>query len=123
MNNRFDDDNLRPLSQLEREYLDRLLSAEFTGRAELIEQVRSARVRTIDSDGSIQIEPHTTTLATVVNRIPVEAEATDEDGVPIYFLLHAVDGRVQELEIYKADGSLIRKRPSAEELQVVVLAP
>ncbi len=113
--------DLRPLSELERGYLQRLLSVEFPGRSELIGQIESALVRTIDSDGSIQIEPQNDIRAPVVKRIPVEADTVDEDGVPVHFLLHVLDSRASELEIYKADGSQIRRTPLPDELNVTVL--
>jgi len=35
----------------------------------------------------------------------------DADGVQVEILLHVVDGRLNELEIYKVDGSPIIKQP------------
>jgi hypothetical protein len=48
----------------------------------------------------------------------VEASAIDGDGVPIYLLLHVVNGMVAELQIYKADGSPIQVMPLAEAFEV-----
>jgi len=45
--------------------------------------------------------------AKVKRRIPAEAEFRDTDGVLIHILLHVIDGKVNELEIYKEDGSPI----------------
>jgi hypothetical protein len=112
---------VRPLSAPERAYLDRLMSADFAGRREIMLQIASALARTIDSEGSIELQPQVTVAAPVQKRVPVEAEGLDVDGVPIYFLLHVVDSRVHELEIYKADGSTIRRLPDPQELTVTVL--
>jgi hypothetical protein len=59
--------------------------------------------------------------AAVKKRIPVEAEGLDEDGITVHFLLHVVDGFATELEVYKDDGSLIKRRPSPNDLKVIVL--
>ena len=58
--------------------------------------------------------------ATVVSRIPVEAEGFDSDGCCIHFLLRVVDGRVAELEIYKDDGTRMKRFPRPEDLTVTV---
>jgi|ERR1043165_46398 hypothetical protein len=113
----------RPLTDLERSYIARLLSAQFPGREEVEEQLKSALARRIDYEGSVEIIPTSRIRAVVSKRIPVEGEASDVDGVPIYFLLHVVDATVRELEIYKADGSPIRRMPTPEQIDVVVLPP
>ncbi len=41
--------------------------------------------------------------------------------MPIYFLLHVVEGRVHELEIYKTDGSTILRLPAPDEVTVIAL--
>src|SRR5438094_5363254 len=111
----------RPLTKLERGYVDRLLSAQFPGREEVEEQLRSALARRIDDEGSVEIISASRLHAPVTKRIPVEGEARDVDGVPIHFLLHVVDSTVRELEIYKADGSPIRRMPAPEQVEVIVL--
>jgi hypothetical protein len=44
------------------------------------------------------------------------------DGVPVYFLLHVVDGFVSELEIYKADGKSILALPEPGKIQLLAQA-
>jgi len=74
--------------------IDALLSAEFPGKDALRMQMATALVRTLDEDGGLEISPAEESLpATVVYRVPVEAEAEDVDGMPIHVLLHVVDGR------------------------------
>jgi hypothetical protein len=115
------EDALRPLRALERGYIERLLTADFPGRDELSQQLTSALARRIDHDGSIELVTRNDVRAPVVKRVPVEGESVDEDGVPIYFLLHVVDMQVRELEIYKADGSTIIRMPSPDQIDVVTL--
>jgi hypothetical protein len=112
---------LREPTPLERSYLDRLLTVDFAGRREVARQLESVRVRRIDAAGSLRLAPATAKPAAVEKRVPVEGEATDIDGVPVYFLLHVVDSHAHELEIYKADGAPILRMPAPEEIQVVAL--
>jgi hypothetical protein len=49
----------------------------------------------------------------VVKRIPVEAEAKDDDGFTVHALLHVVGRRPIELEIYKDAGSTVKRMPPA----------
>ncbi len=101
----------------------RLLQVSFPGRDEVEAQVRGALVKTIYEDGSLTICTQTAQQAPVVQRIPVQAECKDTDGMMIRVLLHVVRGVVDELEIYKVDGSPIRKMPDLEEWDVFVLPP
>lgn len=88
----------------ERLLLGRLLEAEFPGRDELAPMVRNLLARTIDEHGGLELRNEVCGEAPVVERIPVEAEAKDDDGFRIHTLLHVVGGRPIELEIYKDDG-------------------
>lgn len=92
--------------------IQRLLSTDFSGSAELREQFRYSRVRSIDALGGLDIVPSQGPSAPVVERVPTEGTALDSDGILIYFLLHVVQGRLKELEIFKADGSDIKKMPT-----------
>ena len=49
----------------------------------------------------------------------MEAEALDDDGMPIAVLLHVIDGRLDELEVYWADSKLLLSRITAASLNVV----
>jgi hypothetical protein len=61
------------------------------------------------------------TRAGVARRIPVEAMGADEDGVPIYVLLHVVDGAISSVEVFRDDGGEIRRMPSVDSLDVVAI--
>ena len=89
----------------EQRMIRRLLAAEFPGRDEIAEQLRDPVVETIGSEVSFRFQNHSERLAPVEKRVPIEAEVKDEDGIPVYALLHVAKGKAVELEIYKADGS------------------
>jgi hypothetical protein len=107
----------------ERSLLERLLEAEFPGRDELAPMVRNILARTIDEDGGLELRSEVSGEAPVVKRIPVEAEAKDDDGFRVHVLLHVVGGRPTELEIYKDDGSRVKRMPPASAFELIVLPP
>lgn len=112
----------RDPSDQEVELIRKLLAADFPGKTEVMKQLQSCRVRRIDSEGSLEIRPSAAAgPAVITKRIPVEANAPDDDGVDVNVLLHVVDGFVTELEIYKNDGTPIRRMPRADDLNVTVL--
>lgn len=113
----------RKPTDAEQSLLERLLEAQFPGRDELAPMVRNLLVRTIDEDGGLELCSQVEGKSSVVKRVPVEAEAKDEDGVLIHVLLHVVDGRPVELEFFREDGATLRRLPSASALELIVLPP
>ncbi len=117
----------RKLTAEERQFLDRLLELPFPGRDELRLQANAATAREIAEDGdnygSLKLRAIATPRAAVVQRVPVMALANDVDEVPIEFLLHVVDGVLDELEILKLDGSPIVNRPKPLDLRVRAHGP
>ena len=111
------------MAAVERAILDRLLEVAFPGRDEIREQLESAQVWSLGMNGGLAIAPTSPVVATVINRIPVEAEGVDDDLAPIHILLHVVDGRVSDLEIFREDGGPVRKVPVPAELKVVPFSP
>lgn len=111
--------SFRAMTPYERRVLSRLLSQDFPGRDELAIQLIHCRVRTIDEDGSLEIETESRIKAAAAkSRVPTEGEAEDRDGVTIHFLLHVVDGAICELEIYKEDNSRVATWPPVQEIRV-----
>jgi hypothetical protein len=114
--------HFRKPTPTEAEVIQRLLAADFPGRQEIVKQLDGCRVRIIDDEGSLELELSDATKPAVVEkRIPVEADAVDEDGIHVHFLLHVVKGFAKELEVYKDDGSPIRRMPSPGDLEIIVL--
>lgn len=95
---------MRQPTAYERSLLERLLEEEFPGRDELRGQLSGCLVETIDHNGSLKFAVRTDVKAPVGWRIPVEGEVEDEDGVTVHVLLHVVEGKADELEIYKDDA-------------------
>lgn len=115
-------DHLRAMTLFEKQLFARFLSQPFSGREEIADQISAASVRTIDQDGSLEIQSTSPVLAMGVKaRVPVEAEGEDEDGVCIHLLLHVVDGRASELEVYKEDGTEIRVLSEVNALRVSIV--
>lgn len=108
----------RELTTQERELLYRLLEEPFPGQAEIKLQLTHAQVRQIDPDGSLEFRVSSGPNATVTDRVPVVAEYDDDDGVPVQILLHVVDGKISELDIWKGDGSPIRERLKVVGLRI-----
>jgi hypothetical protein len=107
----------------ERSLLERLLQADFPGKDELVLMIRSILVKTIDEDGGLELRTDVNGMAPVIKRIPVEAEAKDDDGVTVHVLLHVIGGRPVELEIYKDDGSTVKRMPPSSAFELIVLPP
>lgn len=64
--------------------------------------------------------PEDSPRAAVPFRVPVEGRAWDTDGGVIEFLLHVVDGRLNEFEVIRQDGAQVIAVPSPEAVQVTV---
>lgn len=113
----------RPLEDHERKILERLLDHHaFEGRDELRTQLNSTTARLIleynDNYGSIELYVAVPTPAPVRRRVPVEAEYFDDDGTPVWVLLHVDrNGVLHELEICRADGRPLLARPTPERLE------
>src|SRR5438034_4022857 len=98
--------------------LQRLLEADFPGKSAVVKQVNGLGVRRIDPEGSLELHPAPgSEKANVTRRIPIEAEGEDQDGTTIHVLLHVVNGIINELEIYKDDGSPIKIFPNPPDLK------
>ena len=93
---------------------------DFTGRSEIAEQLAIAEVQEIDPDGSLRFVVPSLTRAPVKVRIPVEGQFVDTDGIHGHLLLHVVNGRVAELEVYKDDSSRVIRKPRPEDIEVIV---
>ena len=96
--------SFRALTAKEMDILAPLLRADFQGGSELAQQVARGSARSLDANGRLEFAQSDGPLAPVVRRIPVEAEAEDQDGVVIHVLLHVVDGEMRELEVYREDS-------------------
>ena len=116
------DNEFRKAEAAELRLFQRLLSTEFPGCKEISQQLGTCLVRIIYEEGSFEIKPNPLAPAALVEKtVPVEAQAKDEDGIRVHFLLFVRNGYVNELEIYKDDGSVIKRLPSPDDLEIIVL--
>jgi hypothetical protein len=108
---------MRDLTYDERSILERLFAQLPDAKEELKAQSKSAKVITLDEEGSLRfvIDSSIAPSAEFADRVPVTALFDDADGVPVYILLHIHEGKLFELEIYKADGSKILSTPVAKK--------
>lgn len=74
-----------------------LTSGDFLGRAEILAQLRSCHVRTIDNEGSLEIRTSCAQHALVRYRVCTELYGPDLDGTQISVMLHVVDGFCREI--------------------------
>ena len=116
--------NFRPLEERERRLLESLLDHHpFDGRDQLRRQLESTTARLIeehhDNYGSIELRVADPTPASGRYRVPVEAQYLDDDGVPVWLLLHVNrEGVMWQLEILRADGCPLISPPMSERLEV-----
>jgi hypothetical protein len=103
--------------------LAQLLAEPFQGRDAIVDQLATARVSETDDRDTRTIMFHVdpgSPVAVTTGRAPLEAEGVELDGVPIAILLHVVDGRATELEIYRVDGQSIQcdSVPAAQTITI-----
>src|SRR5712692_10291272 len=106
----------RQLTTTESRLVDKLLSEDFFGREAIREQISTSLVRQIDSNGSLEFKVPVGPVAHTNFRVPVQGDFEDIDGVTIHVLLHVVNGRVNELEVYKDASSAVSEMPEPEKL-------
>jgi hypothetical protein len=116
------DGSFRSPTVSELSLLKKLLEKEFPGRDSLWGQLEGLLVKTIDKEGSLSLQVTSLApLAEVETRVVSEGHYSDDDeicceGPQVNVLLHVVKGKLAEIEIYKDDGSPIKRAPSAEYL-------
>lgn len=101
---------MEKLSKREKEWLNCMMQKEFLGREILIEQLENIEVIKESGFEFLSIKM----FALQVNklfpfdiRVPVEMICHQKTTAPIIFLLHIIEGKVNELEIITADSSFL----------------
>ena len=99
----------RNLYESERYWIEKILEPEFKGKEILIEQILKAKVSFKQGYEFISLKfkveappqyPYTV-------RVPVLMRVFQKNATPIIFLLHVINGYIDELEIITADLSKI----------------
>jgi len=102
----------RNLNNMEKKWIEKLLDIDFKERDILVKQILKAQVIYKKEYAFISLK-----FVGVNNeekypyqiRVPVEMRAYQDEGAPIVFLLHIINGLVNELEIISADSSELRE--------------
>lgn len=96
----------RKLNEKELLWIDRLMNVEFPGRDILLQQLSKAKILyrqeyafiSLEFKVEGDIEPYPYPV-----RVPVQMLAFQQSSAPIIFLLHIVNGIIDELEIVTVD--------------------
>jgi Domain of unknown function (DUF6984) len=103
-----------------RRLLELLVKSQFPGVRELRDQLGECDSSTIDANGSLRLTvARDLPAAAVLSRVPVEGVWLDGDGVRAHALLHVVDGRLHELEIFRDDSGHLRSSIDVDDVYVV----
>ena len=100
---------MRKLNELEKKWIDYIFKADFRDKDILLNQLKESLVNPTYDTGFISIrfvEPKGEKYPHNV-RVPVEMRAFQKEMAPIVFLIHVIEGYINELEIYSADGAEI----------------
>lgn len=100
----------RNIYETEQQWINSLMDVEFQGRDILLKQFSKAKIIYKQEHPFIslkfkvegEIEPYPYRV-----RVPVEMRAFQNSTAPIVFLLHVVNGVIDELEIITADSTQI----------------
>ena len=99
----------RNLYKNEQYWIEKILDVEFKGKQFLLGQVLKAKV--VLEQGcdfiSLKFKTEETEKYPYSVRVPVEMRAFQKNSAPIVFLLHVVNGFIDELELITADSSKI----------------
>jgi hypothetical protein len=101
---------MRELNNTELSWLDKLLCGDFKGCEILKEQILHEKVSVKADYAFISIKFELSKILREFPykvRVPVEMRAYQENSVPIIFLLHVINGLIDELEVFTADLSRI----------------
>ena len=96
----------RNIYEKEQQWISRLMDVEFQGKEILLKQLAKAKINYKQEYAFISlkfkvegdIEPYPYRV-----RVPIEMRAFQNSTAPIVFLLHVVNGVIDELEIITAD--------------------
>lgn len=113
----------RKLNDNEKKWIYKLLEARFVDRDIIFRQIKNAKVQDNYNKGFYSLRftvnkkiapfPHT-------QRVPVQMNANQKDGHPIVFILHVIDGYVNELKIYNAAGYEMTYKFSIDDVEYII---
>ena len=98
------------LSKQEQRWLESILSCDFQGKSEIVQQIENATIIRDYTRGYLSMKfdvDKSLKPVSISRRVPVEMRVYKKNEIPLQFLLHIVHGYVDELEIFYADSSEI----------------
>lgn len=100
---------MRKLSEVEIKWIEDIFKVDFKDKDVLITQVQHCLVTSTYNSGFISLKFHVDIEEKYPHsvRVPVEMRVFLKDRAPIVFLIHVIQGYLDELEIFSADGSEI----------------
>ena len=109
----------------EKNGIETLLSEDFLGRGEIINQINCAEILREYTEFymalKFKVDNNKVQKIQTNIRVPVEMRVHRTGQVPIQFLLHIVQGYVSELEIFNADSSKIDMDINLENAKVEIV--
>ena len=109
----------------EKNWIETLLSEDFLGRGEIINQINCAEILREYTEFymalKFKVDNNKVQKIQTNIRVPVEMRVHRTGQVPIQFLLHIVQGYVSELEIFNADSSKIYMDINLENAKVEIV--
>lgn len=116
----------KKLSDNEIHWLSTLLKVQFDQKEEIIKQINNAEINREYNKYFLSLKFGVDKKAKQINRsdrVPVEMRVYQNGTCPVQFLLHIVNGYVNELEVFCADSSEIDPNleiDRAERIEVLV---
>ncbi len=110
-------------SQIEKVWLESMLSVDFLGKEIILKQLDNAQISRDYNVGFISLKFNVDkSIQQFIyrGRVPIEMRVTGKNEIPIVFLLHVIDGFVDELEIFNADSSPISNYIQIQKKDVIV---
>ena len=109
----------------EKNWIETLLSEDFLGRGEIINQINCAEILREYTEFymalKFKVDNNKVQKIQTNIRVPVEMRVHRTGQVPIQFLLHIVQWYVSELEIFNADSSKIDMDINLENAKVEIV--
>ena len=114
------DQTFRPITNNEREILDKLLSINFLGRDELRTQLTRLEAAVLDANGSLRFkvsvgENSPTSRNPVVEIRYLDSGVGEKLCAHVNILLHLKEGKLSMLEVYKDDSTKVTRKLLPDE--------
>ena len=114
------------LSKNETKWLSTLLKEQFSKKEEIIKQINNAEIQREYDKFFLSIKFVVDKEIKPINdnaRVPVEMRVYRKNTCPVQFLLHIVNGYVDELEVFCTDSSEVDANielEKAERVEIIV---